>query len=51
MTRIHRFGDLQLAILRVLWRRKEASAAEVLADLALERGLALYTIETTLKRL
>jgi len=51
MTRLHRLGDLQLAILRVLWRRKEASAAEVQADLARERGLALSTISTMLKRL
>lgn len=51
MTRLHRLGDLQLAILRVLWKRGEATAAEVQADLALERGLALTTISTMLKRL
>lgn len=51
MTRLHRLGDLQLAILRVLWRRQEASAAEVQSDLARERGLALSTISTMLKRL
>ena len=51
MTRLHRLGDLQLAILRVLWRRQEASAAEVQTDLSRERGLALSTISTLLKRL
>lgn len=51
MTRLHRLGDLQLAILRVLWRRGEATAAEVQADLAGERDLALSTISTMLKRL
>lgn len=51
MTRLHRLGDLQLAILRVLWRRGEATAVEVQSDLARERGLALSTISTMLKRL
>jgi predicted transcriptional regulator len=35
----------------VLWSRGEASAAEVTADLARARGLALSTISTMLKRL
>lgn len=51
MTRLHRFGDLQLAILRVLWTRGEATAAEVQQDLAGDRDLALSTISTMLKRL
>lgn len=51
MTRLHRLGDLQLAILRVLWKRGEATAAEVQQDLAAERELALSTISTMLKRL
>ncbi len=51
MTRLHRLGDLQLAILRVLWTRGEATAAEVQADLAGDRDLALSTISTMLKRL
>lgn len=49
--RLHRLGDLQLAILRVLWARGEATAAEVQAALAAERGLALTTIATMLQRL
>lgn len=51
MTRLHRLGDLQLAILRVLWKHGEATAAEVQADLAGDRDLALSTISTMLKRL
>jgi predicted transcriptional regulator len=49
--RLHRLGDLQLAILRVLWARGEATAAEVQSALAQERGLALTTISTMLQRL
>jgi predicted transcriptional regulator len=44
-------GDLQLAILRVLWERKEATAADVHADLLDERGLAPTTIATMLRKL
>jgi predicted transcriptional regulator len=44
-------SDLQLAVMRVLWRRGEASAAEVQAALAAERGLAITTVSTLLTRL
>ncbi|MEO8202190.1 MAG: BlaI/MecI/CopY family transcriptional regulator [Gemmatimonadota bacterium] len=44
-------SDLQLAIIRVLWSRREASAAEVQAALDRERGLALTTVSTLLTRL
>ncbi len=44
-------GDLQLAILRVLWDRGEATAAEVHKALLDERGLALTTIATMLTKL
>jgi predicted transcriptional regulator len=43
--------DLQLAIMRVLWARDEAPVADVQADLADERGLALTTVATILTRL
>src|SRR5262245_16077666 len=43
--------DLQLAILRVLWRQGEASAAEVHASLLPERGLAPSTVATLLTRM
>lgn len=44
-------GDLQLAIMRVLWARGEAAASEVHAALLEERGLALSTIKTMLRKL
>ncbi|HEV7517186.1 MAG TPA: BlaI/MecI/CopY family transcriptional regulator [Thermoanaerobaculia bacterium] len=47
----HHLGDLQLAIMRSLWRKGEATVAEVHEDLAAERGLALTTIATMLAKL
>jgi len=47
----HRLGNLQLAIMRVLWERKEATAAEVHAALLAERGLAPTTIATMLRKM
>lgn len=44
-------GDLQLAIMRVLWRRGEASAADVHRALYDERGLAPTTIATMLVKM
>ena len=44
-------GDLQLAIMRVVWESGEATAAEVHAALADERGLAPTTIATMLRKL
>ena len=43
--------DLQIALMRVLWRRGEASTAEVAAELADERGLKHTTVATVLTRL
>ncbi len=51
MTTTHRLGDLQLAILHVLWARGEASAAEVHRDLEADRGLAPTTIATMLTKM
>jgi predicted transcriptional regulator len=51
MAKKHKLGDLQLAILRRLWRRGEAAAAEVHADLYDDRGLAPTTIATMLKKM
>jgi BlaI family transcriptional regulator, penicillinase repressor len=42
--------DLQLAVLRVLWKQREATSAEVHAALA-DRDLAITTISTILSRL
>lgn len=44
-------GDLQLAILRVLWQEGEASVAQVHAALLESRGLALTTIATMLSKM
>lgn len=44
-------GDLQLAILRVLWQRREATASDVHAALHAERGLAPTTIATMLRKM
>ena len=51
MKRLHRLGDLQLAILRVLWRDGEATVADVHEALAAARGLAPTTIATMLQKL
>lgn len=44
-------SDLQLAILRVLWQREEATVAEVQEALRGDRDLALTTVATVLTRL
>jgi predicted transcriptional regulator len=50
MAKPGKLGDLQLAILRVLWDRGEAAVADVHAALA-DRGLALTTIATMLRKM
>lgn len=44
-------SELQLAVMRVLWSRGEASTSDVVADLAADRGLAHTTVATLLTRL
>jgi BlaI family penicillinase repressor len=51
METSHHLGDLQLAIMRVLWNRGEATVAEVHEALEPERGLALTTIATMLTKM
>jgi BlaI family penicillinase repressor len=51
MTDGQSLSDLQLAIMRVLWARAEATVAQVHADLYEERRLAPTTIATVLSRL
>lgn len=51
MPRTHHLGDLQLAIMRILWKRGEAPVADVHEALKRERGLALTTIATMLRKL
>ena len=47
----HKLGDLQHAILRVLWERREATVVEVLEALSDERDRALTTIATMLTKM
>ena len=47
----HHLGDLQLAIMRVLWSRSESTVADVHEALEPERGLALTTIATMLTKM
>ena len=47
----HELTELQLAILRLLWEREEASVAEIWEALYAERGLAQTTVATLVARL
>lgn len=51
MGKATELGQLQLAILRVLWKKKEASAADVHAALGGRRDIAITTVSTILTRL
>lgn len=51
MSRRFSLGDLQLAIMRVLWRRGEATSADVHRTLLEDRGLAPTTIATMLQKM
>ncbi len=51
MAKAHQLGELQLAILRVLWDRGEATVGDVHTALAAERGLAPTTIATMLRKM
>ena len=51
MPPTHQLTELQVAILRLLWERGEASVAEVWEALYPERGLAQTTVATLLSRL
>ena len=44
-------SELQIAVMRVLWSREEASTADVAQALAEQRGLAHTTVATLLSRL
>jgi BlaI family penicillinase repressor len=47
----HTLGELQHAIMRVLWERTEATVADVHGALLPERGLAPTTIATMLRKM
>lgn len=51
MPEAHALTELQMAILRLLWQKGEASVAEVWEALHKERGLAQTTVATLLSRL
>ena len=44
-------SELQIALMRVLWRRGETSTTDVAAELADERGMKHTTVATLLTRL
>jgi len=48
---VHQLTELQIALLRVLWDRGQATVAEICEALRPERGLALTTVATLLSRL
>jgi BlaI family transcriptional regulator, penicillinase repressor len=50
-TGIHRLGDLQLRIMKVLWASGEATVADVHKALGEESGLAYTTIATMLRKM
>jgi len=49
--RLHRLGDLQLRILRILWDRGEASVAAVGSALGARPRLAYTTVATMLRKM
>src|SRR5436190_23102062 len=49
--KIHRLGDLQLQIMKVLWAKGEATVVDVYETLAEERELAYTTIATMLRKM
>jgi len=51
MPERHELTELQLAILRLLWQRSEATVAELWEALYQERGLAQTTVATLVARL
>ena len=51
MTESHQLTDLQIAVMRVLWDKGEATVAEIWEALRPERGLAQTTVATLLSRL
>ncbi len=50
-TKVHRLGDLQLKIMKVLWDRQEATVSEVHEALADEHDLAYTTVATMLRKM
>ena len=51
MSETHQLTELQIAVMRVLWEKGEATVAEIWEALRPERGLAQTTVATLLCRL
>ena len=51
MSTKHRLGDLQFAIMKILWERGQGTVNDVHQALLTERGLAPTTIATMLKKM
>ena len=51
MTKTHLLTELQLAIVRLLWEKEEATVVGIWEALHAERGLAQSTLATLLSRL
>ena len=51
MSERHQLTELQLAILRVIWDKAEATVQDILEALHKDRGLAQTTVATMLSRL
>jgi BlaI family transcriptional regulator, penicillinase repressor len=49
--KIHRLGDLQLKIMKILWERGEAAVAQVFEGLGKDSDLAYTTISTMLRKM
>jgi predicted transcriptional regulator len=50
-SKIHRLGDLQLRIMKVLWASGEATVADVHKALAAESDFAYTTVATMLRKM
>ncbi len=49
--KVHRLGDRQLAIMKILWERRQATVAEVHQALGAEPALAYTTVATMLRKM
>ncbi len=46
-----KLGDLQLQIMKILWKRKKATVGEVQQDLGKDKALAYTTVATMLRKM
>jgi BlaI family penicillinase repressor len=49
--KMHRLGDLQLRIMKILWERKEATVTDVFDGLGQRARLAYTTVATMLRKM